>query len=78
MPKTAIKEFHTAQFYKTGSEREQQIFVSLRERKTDAIKDLCTEVAAKAVHQPVLVFLSNDDQVVMDHIRGAVERLEGV
>ena len=72
VPATAIKEFHTSQFYKTGSERKQQIWVSLREKKNDAIRDLCTKVVEKAVFQPVLVFLSNDDEAAVSAIREAV------
>ena len=72
VPATAIKEFHTSQFYKTGSERKQQIWVSLREKKNDAIRDLCAKVAEKAVFQPVLVFLSNDDEAAVSAIREAV------
>ena len=49
VPPTAIKHFHTAQFYKTGVENKQQIVVSVRGNRTRAIEDLVQDVVDKAV-----------------------------
>lgn len=61
VPPTAIKHFHTAKWYKTGQENQQQIAVSVRNSKPLAIAELVEDVVAKARSQPVLVFLSRDD-----------------
>ena len=61
LPLTVVKQFHTAKYYKTGVENKQQIVVSVRDNKPQALTDLVRDIVEKAIRQPVLVFLSNDD-----------------